>query len=245
MKLILKFSALLAALSAFSAVAQQHENFAQRPEKRQEKVHAAHEKADRNKHEARQWARERGLNMRYEDGTRFSELMAIRDGKPVYYITDNDDAAMSTATDAVRDTGPYNVSGSGVTVGIWDGGLVYSAHREFAGRIVFEESDDGETDHYHATHVGGTIGASGITARATGMAPNVDIRSYAWDDDISEMTQQAASYPDSGGPGRDLRSTRRAAGREHSGVLSVPPAGSSRFSQGNSRAAVSVSGTQT
>ncbi len=174
-----------------SSFAQRHETFAERPSKRQERVQIARERATREKEEAHQWAAARGLKMRHDDGHRLVELMAIRNGRPIYYATDNADAAVSTAADQVRNTAPFNVDGSGVTVGVWDGGSVYSIHREFGNRVSLE--NPGASVHYHATHVAGTIGAAGITARAEGMAPATGIDSYYWSGDEGEMAAAGAA----------------------------------------------------
>jgi hypothetical protein len=184
-------------LGGLSAQAQRHETFAVRPSKRAEKVRQARERFEREKAEARQWAKARGLKMRHIEDDRIMELMAIRNGRPIYYTTHNDKAAISTAADQVRETFPYHVNGSGVIVGVWDGALVYAAHQEFGSRITFQES--GESVGSHATHVGGTIGASGVVARAEGMAPGVHIHSYYWDSDESEMAAAGAAAPGEAG----------------------------------------------
>jgi len=59
------------------------------------------------------------------DGVHF-ELMALIDGRPIYYITHNVNAAISTAADLIRNTPPYNLNGSSLTVGVWDAGSVLS-----------------------------------------------------------------------------------------------------------------------
>ncbi len=174
------------------AGAQRHQTFAERPARRQAAAERARKRATREKRDARAWAKARGLPVRRVDGRQVRELMAIRNGRPVYYATKNKNAAISTAADRVRNTAPYGVDGSGVTVGVWDGGSVLTTHQEFGTRV---ENKDGVESEYHATHVGGTIGAVGVTDKAKGMAPNVGIDSYDWDGDVSEMTEQAASAP--------------------------------------------------
>ncbi len=156
----------------------------------------ARSRADRDKAEVREWAQKRGMPMRYDDGSRVVEIIAMRDGHPIFYTTQNDDAAISAAADQVRNIAPYNATGAGVSVGIWDGGSVMINHQEFGNRIA---SVDGASSHYHATHVGGTIGASGIVARAEGMAPNVEIRSYDWNAAEAEMISAASSFPGEAG----------------------------------------------
>jgi len=185
-----------AALTVPVSYAQVHETFADNPVKRADAVQRTRDKALLEKEAARQWAAVRGVPMRYDDGRRVIELMALRNGIPIYYSTRNHEAAISTAADQVRQTAPYNVDGSGMTVGVWDGGAVMTTHQEFGGRVT---NVDGVASHYHSTHVGGTIGATGIVANAKGMSPAVNIDSYDWNTDISEMNARAASYPEEPG----------------------------------------------
>ena len=67
------------------------------------------------------------------DGTEI-ELMAIKDEKPVYYITDNYGAAVTTRADKLWPAGSLGLSldGSGYDkLGVWDGGAVHDGHVEF------------------------------------------------------------------------------------------------------------------
>lgn len=116
------------------------------------------------------------------------ELQAIRNGRLYIYRTMNGNAAISTAASQIRNTVPYSVNGAGETVGIWDGGAVRSTHQELTGRVTVM---DGAAIIDHATHVGGTIGAAGVVSSALGMAPRVQIVSYDWNSDLSEMTSRA------------------------------------------------------
>ncbi len=182
-------------LPAGSALAQRHETFAERPSKRQAAVERARERATREKKEAREWAKARGIPMRHINGWQVRELMAIRNGRPIYYSTKNLNAAISTAANRVRNTTPFGANGFGVVVGVWDGGSVLTTHREFESRA---QNINGVESASHATHVAGTIGAVGITASAKGMAPSAGIDSYDWGNDVSEMTGRAASGPGQG-----------------------------------------------
>jgi len=171
--------------------AQQRVTFAEHPSRRQETVERTRDRASCEKDAARVWAKHRNLEMRQDDGHRVKELVAIREGRPIYFVTHNDNAAISTAANRVRDTAPFNVDGAGVTIGVWDGGAVRSDHQEFEGRVTIK---DGAAVNYHATHVGGTIAAAGVDLQAQGMAPEALIYSYNWDQDESEMAAMAASY---------------------------------------------------
>ncbi len=132
-----------------------------------------------------------GLPVRVElpNGRGVRELMGWAGDKPLYYATRNVDAAISTGSNLIR-VSPYFSEGLGGTVGVWDGGSIRVTHQEFGGRVTIK---DGAANHYHATHVGGTIGATGIVASARGMAPNVRIDSYDWNSDLSEMTSRGAA----------------------------------------------------
>lgn len=100
----------------------------------------------------------------------------------------NVNAADTTNADQLRTGGGLglNLTGAGVTVGIWDSG-VRATHQELAGRVI---TVDPGVDH-HGTHVAGTIGASGVNPSAQGMAPGVLIRSRTLENDLAEMTADA------------------------------------------------------
>ena len=145
---------------------------------------------------ARQQARSEGWPTRLFTADGSSELQAIRNGKLYYYATKNVNAAISTAVTPIRNTPPYNLSGAGLSVGVWDADAVRPTHQELAGRVVLHDTT---TPHDHSTHVAGTIGASGVTPSALGMAPAVTIESYEWNNDIAEMASRAMAAP--GTPG--------------------------------------------
>jgi hypothetical protein len=119
------------------------------------------------------------------------ELMAIRGDWVCMFKTQNVTAAIATAVNLVRDTPPYDLSGTGQTVGVWDAGSARRTHREFGSRVTIV---DGARPYSHSTHVTGTIGAVGIEPRALGMAPAVNVASYDFDEDLAEATLRAMSY---------------------------------------------------
>ena len=119
-------------------------------------------------------------------------LHDIRGDEPLYRTTLNANAAISTGANLIRQTSPYNLSGAGLRVGVWDGGSVRNTHQEFrTNRVVKRNSSAANDDH--ATHVAGTIGATGVQASAKGMAPLVSIDSYDWNSDYAEMTAAGAA----------------------------------------------------
>lgn len=164
------------------------------PIRRAEAVEQARRQAEQRRARAWERARQLGLAVRGVTPTgRVFELVDFDGDRPRYYITHNRNAAISTATDLVRDTAPFSVNGTNLTVGIWDGGAVRSSHQELAGRVVVRDGSGSGVDH--ATHVAGTVGARGINAAALGMAPASRLDSYDFTSDLAEMTARAASYP--------------------------------------------------
>lgn len=84
-----------------------------------------------------------------------------------------------TQVDEVYDA-PYNLTGEGVVVMVYDGGFALESHGDFGGRLTVRDSA-GLSDH--ATHVAGTIGGdgSGSAGLHRGMAPGVTIESYGFE----------------------------------------------------------------
>ncbi len=137
-------------------------------------------------------AEELGIPMRVEGpGHKVSILHDIRPEGPLYRTTMNANAAISSAANLVYPA-PYSLNGSSVKVGVWDAGSVRNTHREFTTTRVVKRNSSAANDD-HATHVAGTIGASGVTANAKGMAPSVAIDSWDWNSDYSEMTSSGAA----------------------------------------------------
>ncbi|MFH1268038.1 MAG: hypothetical protein ABIK89_20160, partial [Planctomycetota bacterium] len=103
-------------------------------------------------------------------------------------VPDNENAADTTNTDQIHPNGGLglNLQGNGYTVGVWEagGGQIRQTHQELLFRVTVVESGT-VTDH--ATHVAGTIAASGVDADAEGMATQLDLRSYTADDYLAEM----------------------------------------------------------
>jgi len=89
---------------------------------------------------------------------------------------------------------PYELTGQGVTVLVYDGGLIHDDHIDFDNRVIEKES--GVSAHPHSTFVAGILGGSGansdgrttnniqntgIPNQYAGVAPNVQFKSYAVD----------------------------------------------------------------
>jgi subtilisin family serine protease len=111
-------------------------------------------------------------------------------GRPLYRTTFNLNAARTSGANLLQ-AGSPPLTGSGVIVGVWDGGLVRGTHQELTGRVTAKETGVAFEDH--ATHVAGTIAASGVVASAKGMAPAATLFSYDWNNDYAEMTAAGAT----------------------------------------------------
>jgi len=125
-----------------------------------------------------------------KDGTTI-ELQQFSHGRPQYYTTNNLNAAISISTSRVWPGGGagFGLNGSTDTVGEWDAGAVRMTHQEFGGRVLSTEGDLVD----HSTHVAGTLIAAGMLPAAHGMSFQGYLRSFDWNDDLSEMASEAAN----------------------------------------------------
>lgn len=90
-------------------------------------------------------------------------------------VTDNAKTAALSRVNEVQQA-PYNLTGAGVTVSLFELALAQTDHVEFGGRYTVQGVSGGtSSDARHATHTAGTISASGVNPDAKGMAPNVKI----------------------------------------------------------------------
>jgi hypothetical protein len=136
-------------------------------------------------------AGELGVPVRIDEvGGKVSVLHDFRGDQPLYRITNNKNAAISTAASQIQAT-PYGLDGTGVKVGVWDAGSIRNTHRELTGRVTNKNATTPLDDH--STHVAGTIAATGVDANAKGMAPKSTVDSYDWDNDYAEMTASGAA----------------------------------------------------
>ena len=136
-------------------------------------------------------AGELGVPVRIDEvGGKVSILHDFRGDQPLYRVTNNKNAAISTAASLIQAT-PYGLDGTGVKVGVWDAGSIRNTHRELTGRVTNKNATTPLDDH--STHVAGTIAATGVDANAKGMAPKSTVDSYDWDNDYAEMTASGAA----------------------------------------------------
>ena len=94
---------------------------------------------------------------------------------------------------------PYNLSGSGVTVGVWEVGAVLRAtHLDLTPRATVEAGQVATTSD-HSMNVAGIIAASGANVAAgEGMAPAANLTSW---DTVSDSTEMTSAATATGAPG--------------------------------------------
>jgi len=133
----------------------------------------------------------------FSDGRHISLQGVDSNGMPIYFITDNNARAAATVgTNQVWAGGSLGLtlSGAGSAVknklAVWDGGQVRATHQELANRVT--QQDSAPTLNDHATHVAGTMIATGINLFAKGMAYATEMLSaYDFNSDVSEMAMAA------------------------------------------------------
>ncbi|WP_295335352.1 S8 family serine peptidase [Flavobacterium sp.] len=149
-------------------------------------------KAEKEKAQAQAVAKGWPLFVKKEDGNLLELMRLTPDGYPIYYSTENVNAALTTRASFLHSTGSMglNLNGQGMTARVWDGGNVRSSHFAFEGRVtVVDETSSGTSGH--ATHVTGTMVASGSPASVKGMAPQALARTFDWNDDVAEAISEA------------------------------------------------------
>ncbi|MFC3417514.1 S8 family serine peptidase [Algoriphagus hitonicola] len=111
---------------------------------------------------------------------------------PIYYTIFNSTAAKTTGANALQPGGELNLnlSGQGMTVGIYDQTRPKADHVEFEDRLTQVDGST-ETISNHATHVSGTILAAGVNTNARGMAYDATGWSFNWESDLSKMNGNA------------------------------------------------------
>lgn len=117
-------------------------------------------------------------------------------GHPLYISTEsNANAAATTRTNQLYAGGSLGLSFNGSSdavknrLGIWDGGGVLTTHQEFGTRVT--QQDNASTSNVHATHVAGTMTATGISAQARGMSFGANLKAWDFSGDVTEMTAAA------------------------------------------------------
>lgn len=123
------------------------------------------------------------------------------EGNPVYINTKNKASGELIKANQLYSGGSLGVdiTGTGMVVGVWDGGQVRTTHELLSGRVAMQAGQtlDGSGDNYkgnnHQTHVSGTIVGKDIAAQpsARGVAHNATAKNYDFASDLPEMTSFA------------------------------------------------------
>jgi len=145
-----------------------------------------------------QWAKQHNVQIRsVSDNGTIMQLIDIEDGKPIYIITDNVGAAITTRAFELWEGGSsgLNLTGEGYNrLGEWDGGAVRLTHQEFnnlgSPRVV--QTDGATSLSDHATHVAGTLVGGGANANAKGMSYKGTLKAHDWNNAEAEMASAAA-----------------------------------------------------
>lgn len=112
---------------------------------------------------------------------------------PVYYITHGQvSAAACTRTNSLYTGGSLGVNLSGASsivkdkLGIWDGGLVRTTHKELGVNRI-KQIDAPPYINEHTTHLAGILIGAGVNKQARGMAYGGNLKVWDFADDVSEM----------------------------------------------------------
>ncbi|MEJ1221587.1 S8 family serine peptidase [Sediminicola sp. 1XM1-17] len=128
-----------------------------------------------------------------KDGN-FVELQEVGpDGAPIYYSTFSDNVSQVSRANALYSNGALqlDLSGEGMQVGVWDGGVALSSHQEFDTRANI--GDAANSVSAHATMVLGTLIASGVKEKAKGVAFKANATTNDWSRDKIEVAEAAAN----------------------------------------------------
>lgn len=140
---------------------------------------------------AESWAISKGYPITVIDSSGVViELHRVVDGIPYYYNGLNLGAAKTISTNKVWPGGGFGFALDGNTadtLAMWDKGKVRNTHQEFQPNRV-TQADNVNLLNDHATHVAGTMVASGYNPLAKGMAYNSFLKAYGWGLDESEMS---------------------------------------------------------
>lgn len=118
-------------------------------------------------------------------------------GFPMYVETQNNVVAAQTIGTNKLWTGSFNLTGSNPALtnkmAMWDGGRINASHIEYIGRTTQKDNPSGTTTDGHATHVAGTLIASGVNPNAKGMANGLKgMLIYDFNNHIGEISNEAA-----------------------------------------------------
>ncbi|MEG1229274.1 MAG: S8/S53 family peptidase [Flavobacterium sp.] len=149
-----------------------------------------------NYNKAVEIAREQGKPISGEKDGRYFSLVGynVETGNLKYYSTSNNSAvASSLQTANAKPLHLKGITGTGMKVGVWDGGVGLPNHLAFTGgRYIVKDNTTGT--NFHAAHVAGTV-AGGLWSdqETLGFANTSQVYAYNWSNDLSEMAAAAAA----------------------------------------------------
>lgn len=163
----------------------------------QKQFHAEKEKAF-------EYALAHGLPVvkKLEDGNNAYLERMTPDGALLYRSVFNIDAAITTGTTSLYPGGSLGLqlTGDGMLLGVWDGGLVLTNHDLLAGKVT--QMDNATELSDHATHVSGTLVGKDLSSgnygfyatQSRGMAYEADLHAYSFQigDPLSTVASEAA-----------------------------------------------------
>ena len=122
--------------------------------------------------------------MAYYRAAELDAVMWVKQVNPPQMI-DNNISRQCTGAETLQQA-PYSLDGSGMVISEWDGGHAELSHPDMIGRVFHA---DAASDHYHATHVAGTVMGNGAASGGTyrGMAPAATLFSWLWWSSSSEL----------------------------------------------------------
>src|SRR5437667_4131136 len=121
-------------------------------------------------------------------------------GPPLHPKSDNAVAAQLSHVTPLF-SAPYNLSGSGVVLSLFEMASADPTHPEFGSRLTSHVSGSSTgSDSAHPTHVSGTMIAAGLNGNAKGMAPSASVHEFsALDDTAVMLNNKQKSLPPLGG----------------------------------------------
>ena len=189
LKILILFIVFFNSLAVFSQTKEEISKITENYDKEKILAKAAERKVehDQKRAKAYEYALANDLPTRYEteDGNIIELQYMNGSGELVYYQTNNEVCASVTNAEEFYPGGSLglNIQGQGMRAFVWDSGTCRDTHNAFEGRATLKDNV-GHTSH--ATHVTGTIIATGDDAK--GMAPEAEVDSYKWDSDIAEAS---------------------------------------------------------
>jgi len=121
------------------------------------------------------------------------ELIDVLNNEPIFAETTNFSGAVTIRANQLYAGGTLglNVQGQGMMPAIWDNGAVNASHIELENRVSIMDTPTSIGDH--ASHVGGTMIATGLANSSRGVAFNAQLKSYDWNSDLEEMAAEATN----------------------------------------------------